>query len=68
MSAGPPVVGCPNEPLWWVVSLVPPPLVVYSPPEREVGMLMIGTVGGRSVDGSLDAELRMSSGSRAEVV
>lgn len=39
-----PIEGCENISLWPLDVLVAPAKDVYSPPERDVGMLMIGMV------------------------
>lgn len=38
--------GCAKLALWWVRGSVAPAREVYSPPEREVGMVMTGMVAG----------------------
>lgn len=46
-----PIVACPKPRLWCVRVSVAPAKGEYSPPERDVGMLMIGREHGDGLDG-----------------
>ena len=45
-----PLLGLEKECLWWVRSSVLPAKTEYSPPEREVRMLIMEIVGGEMLD------------------